>query len=138
MRCAVDNSIDNGFNYGKAPVVVRLKRNQDSVSIEFWDQGSGIPSAQWERALLPFQRLDEARSALVHCGVGLAIFSEANLKSIIPTMRLKYRINLQQESAFQSLKKSANQRHTKPIISIKVETIYYNNSKAALDQLLPQ
>ena len=34
MGCAVDNLIDNGFNHGKAPVVVRLKHNQDSASIE--------------------------------------------------------------------------------------------------------
>jgi two-component system osmolarity sensor histidine kinase EnvZ len=56
-------------------VVVRLKRNQDSASIEVWDQGSGIPSARWERALQPFQRLDEARGAQGHCGLGLAIVS---------------------------------------------------------------
>ena len=75
MGRAVGNLIDNAFNYGKAPVVVRLKRHEDSVSIEVWDQGSGIPSARWERALQPFQRLDEARGAQGHCGLGLAIVS---------------------------------------------------------------
>jgi two-component system osmolarity sensor histidine kinase EnvZ len=34
MGYAVGNLIDNGFNYGKAPMLVRLKRNQDSSSIE--------------------------------------------------------------------------------------------------------
>ena len=34
MGRAVGNLIDNAFNYGKAPVVVRLKRHEDSVSIE--------------------------------------------------------------------------------------------------------
>ena len=75
MGRAVGNLIDNAFNYGIAPVVVRLKRNQDSASIEVWDQGSGIPSARWERALQPFQRLDEARGAQGHCGLGLSIVS---------------------------------------------------------------
>ena len=75
MGRAVGNLIDNAFNYGKAPVVVRLKRHEDSVSIEVWDQGGGIPSARWERALQPFQRLDEARGAQGHCGLGLAIVS---------------------------------------------------------------
>ena len=46
MGCAVGNFIDNGFIYTKAPMVVRLKRNQDSASIEVWDQASGIPSAR--------------------------------------------------------------------------------------------
>ena len=72
---AVGNLIDNAFNYGKAPVVVRLKRNEQSVAIEVWDQGEGIPAARWERALQPFQRLDEARGAQGHCGLGLAIVS---------------------------------------------------------------
>ena len=75
MGRAVGNLIDNAFNYGKAPVVVRLKRHETSVSIEVWDQGKGIPSARWERALQPFQRLDEARGAQGHCGLGLAIVS---------------------------------------------------------------
>ena len=46
IGCAVGNLIHNGFNYTKAPMVVRLKRNQDSASIEVWDQASGIPSAR--------------------------------------------------------------------------------------------
>ena len=29
--------------------------------IEVWDQGEGIPEDRRERALQPFQRLDEAR-----------------------------------------------------------------------------
>jgi two-component system osmolarity sensor histidine kinase EnvZ len=75
MGRAVGNLIDNAFNYGKAPVVVRLKRNESSVDIEVWDQGKGIPADRWERALQPFQRLDEARGAQGHCGLGLAIVS---------------------------------------------------------------
>jgi two-component system osmolarity sensor histidine kinase EnvZ len=75
MGRAVGNLIDNAFNYGKAPVVVRLKRQKTSVVIEVWDQGEGIPAERWERALQPFQRLDEARGAQGHCGLGLAIVS---------------------------------------------------------------
>ncbi len=75
MGRAVGNLIDNAFNYGKAPVVVRLKRQKTSVVIEVWDQGEGIPAERWERAVQPFQRLDEARGAQGHCGLGLAIVS---------------------------------------------------------------
>ena len=46
MGGAVGNLIDNGFNYTKAPMVVRHKRNQDSASIEVGNQASGIHSAR--------------------------------------------------------------------------------------------
>ena len=70
---AVSNLVDNAFSYGSAPVVVRLKNTGSEVAIEVWDQGPGIPSSEWERALQPFQRLDSARGRQGHCGLGLAI-----------------------------------------------------------------
>ena len=65
--------IDNAFSYGSAPVVVRLFDRADQAVIEVWDQGEGMPADQWERALQPFQRLDESRGQQGHCGLGLAI-----------------------------------------------------------------
>ena len=70
---AVNNLIDNAFSHGTAPVVVRLRRRAAEVAIEVWDQGEGMPSNAWERALQPFQRLDSARGRQGHCGLGLAI-----------------------------------------------------------------
>ena len=70
---AVSNLVDNAFTYGNAPVVIRLHRTGPEVTIEVWDQGQGIPSSEWERALQPFQRLDSARGRQGHCGLGLAI-----------------------------------------------------------------
>lgn len=70
---AVGNLIDNAFTYGSSPVVVRLARTSDNAVIEVWDQGNGMPADQWERALQPFQRLDESRGEQGHCGLGLAI-----------------------------------------------------------------
>ena len=32
-----------------------------------------MPREQWDRALQPFQRLDDARGEQGHCGLGLAI-----------------------------------------------------------------
>ena len=72
---AVANLIDNAFTYGSAPVVVCLRRDHADAVIEVWDQGKGMPHDQWERALLPFQRLDESRGEQGHCGLGLAIVS---------------------------------------------------------------
>ena len=70
---AVSNLIDNAFSYGKPPIVIRLLTTKDGTSLEVWDQGSGVPTTQWSRALQPFQRLDEARGQQGHCGLGLAI-----------------------------------------------------------------
>ena len=39
---AVANLIDNAFSYGSAPVVVRLRQQQENVRFEIWDQGSGM------------------------------------------------------------------------------------------------
>jgi two-component system osmolarity sensor histidine kinase EnvZ len=70
---AVANLIDNAFTYGEPPVVLRLRRQPQHCTVEVWDQGAGMASPQWERALQPFQRLDEARGQQGHCGLGLAI-----------------------------------------------------------------
>ena len=70
---AVSNLIDNAFTYGRPPVVIRLLKHRNRISLEVWDQGSGVPKDQWNRALQPFQRLDDARGQQGHCGLGLAI-----------------------------------------------------------------
>ena len=72
---AVANLINNAFTYGEAPIVVRLRRSTQQIHIEVWDQGAGMPPDQWDRALQPFQRLDDARGEQGHCGLGLAIVS---------------------------------------------------------------
>ena len=72
---AVSNLIDNALTYGQPPIVVRLLETGDEIAIEVWDQGEGMPEQQWQRAVQPFQRLDEARGEQGHCGLGLAIVS---------------------------------------------------------------
>jgi two-component system osmolarity sensor histidine kinase EnvZ len=71
---AVANLIDNALSYGQPPVRLVLRPwNGDGFEIQVWDQGMGIAEDQRSQALLPFQRLDEARGGHGHCGLGLAI-----------------------------------------------------------------
>lgn len=71
---AVANLIDNALSYGQPPVRLVLRAWQkDGFELQVWDQGQGIAEEQRTQALMPFQRLDEARSGHGHCGLGLAI-----------------------------------------------------------------
>jgi two-component system osmolarity sensor histidine kinase EnvZ len=73
---AVANLVDNAFSYGRAPVRLKLVATAaEGFEIQIWDQGAGIPVSQREQALMPFQRLDQARGGQGHCGLGLAIAS---------------------------------------------------------------
>ena len=75
MGCAVDNSIDNGFYYAKAPVVVRLKRNQDSSSIEVWDKADGIHQPDKNELYKHFNALMKAAKPKAITTLGVAIVS---------------------------------------------------------------
>ena len=74
---AIDNLIGNAFAHGAAPV--RIAGLADAAGpdakyrIVVTDHGPGIPAAQRAEALRPFTRLDAARAASGHCGLGLAV-----------------------------------------------------------------
>ncbi|MEA5424852.1 ATP-binding protein [Synechococcus sp. CCY9202] len=78
---AVGNLIDNALSHGEPPLRLVLRatdpdtaaNDPEEFRIELWDRGAGIPPERWEQALMPFQRLDEARGGQGHCGLGLAI-----------------------------------------------------------------
>ncbi len=73
---AVANLIDNARQYGAPPLRLELREAEPAgrgFRIVLWDGGPGISSGEWQRALMPFQRLDAARSGQGHCGLGLAI-----------------------------------------------------------------
>ena len=77
LRRAVDNLIGNAFAHGGAPVKIAGIATGDGASatyrIVIRDHGPGIPAAQRQEALKPFTRLDAARGASGHCGLGLAV-----------------------------------------------------------------
>ncbi len=86
---AVGNLLDNALAYGRPPLRVVLRPlgpgegagqshgRADVVAsgfeIQVWDCGRGIDPEKWQKALTPFQRLDQARGGEGHCGLGLAI-----------------------------------------------------------------
>ena len=71
---AIANLLDNAATHGQPPLRLVLRSlDQEGFAIEVWDAGPGIDEADWERALMPFQRLDPARSGVGHSGLGLAI-----------------------------------------------------------------
>lgn len=75
---AIANLLDNAATHGQPPLRLVLRSmGQEGFAIEVWDAGSGIAEADWERALMPFQRLDPARSGVGHSGLGMAIAARA-------------------------------------------------------------
>lgn len=74
---AVDNLIGNAFAHGGAPVVISGRLSGQGTDARYRivvrDHGPGIPPAQRAEALKPFTRLDAARGASGHCGLGLAV-----------------------------------------------------------------
>jgi two-component system osmolarity sensor histidine kinase EnvZ len=74
---AIDNLIGNAFAHGGAPVAIagiaEGSGPDATYRIMVRDHGPGIPLAQRDEALLPFTRLDAARGASGHCGLGLAV-----------------------------------------------------------------
>ncbi|WP_315767270.1 MULTISPECIES: ATP-binding protein [unclassified Bradyrhizobium] len=74
---AVTNVVENAVKHG-TDVVVSLALSADgAIAIEVADDGPGIPSALQARALEPFVKLDQARSATGSgFGLGLSIAHE--------------------------------------------------------------
>jgi len=73
---AVTNVVENAVKFG-SNVVVSLAAVDSGIAIEVADDGPGIPPALQARALEPFVKLDQARSAAGSgFGLGLTIAQE--------------------------------------------------------------
>lgn len=71
FKRALSNLANNACQYGNR-AVVRLAADERAVRIRVEDEGPGIPEADMQRVLEPFQRLDPARQRNTS-GVGLGI-----------------------------------------------------------------
>ena len=71
---ALTNLLDNAIKYTPqgGQIDLELKDNQDLIVVTVADSGPGVPSAERERVLNRFARLDEARSK-PGSGLGLAL-----------------------------------------------------------------
>ncbi|WP_260483414.1 sensor histidine kinase [Sphingomicrobium flavum] len=75
IRRAIVNLIDNGLRFG-TKVELAVRETLGEVIIEVADDGPGIPEAQREQAMRPFERLESSRNrATGGHGLGLAIVS---------------------------------------------------------------
>jgi signal transduction histidine kinase len=74
MAQAVSNLIENAMRHTPAgtAITVRLKRADDRIVLQVEDRGPGIPEAERDRVLKPFERLENSRSS-PGAGLGLSI-----------------------------------------------------------------
>ncbi len=71
MKRAIGNLAENACHYG-TEVVVHLMASESSIRIRVEDDGPGVPEADLQRIIEPFQRLDPARRRNT-AGVGLGL-----------------------------------------------------------------
>jgi signal transduction histidine kinase len=62
LRRALWNLVENAAKYGAPPVTLAAARQGDQARLSVCDEGPGIASADRERVLAPFVRLDTART----------------------------------------------------------------------------
>lgn len=77
---AIQNLITNAMRYGRSDdgqlrISLGVHRSEDGrdAVLEVADQGKGLPAAERERVMRPFERGESARSGVTGSGLGLAI-----------------------------------------------------------------
>ena len=77
---AIQNLITNAMRYGRSDdgqlrISLGVHRSEDGrdAVLEVADQGKGLPAAERERVMRPFERGEAARSGVTGSGLGLAI-----------------------------------------------------------------
>ena len=76
LRRMLENLIGNALAHGQAPVHLGLRGDVTGWTLSVADHGAGMSNGDFARARQPFVRLNDARNALGHCGLGLAIIDQ--------------------------------------------------------------
>lgn len=69
----LSNLVDNAYHYAGDEVAIRTVFVDGRVMVSVLDRGPGLPQAETERLLRPFERLDASRGREGGSGLGLAI-----------------------------------------------------------------
>ena len=74
LRRVLQNFLTNAFRYAKGPVLLGVRRRGETLSLEVWDRGPGIPQDKQQVIFEEFKRLDSHQTrAEKGLGLGLAI-----------------------------------------------------------------
>lgn len=74
LRRVLQNFLTNAFRYAKGHVLLGVRREGDSLRLEVWDRGPGIPEDKRKVIFEEFKRLDSHQTrAEKGLGLGLAI-----------------------------------------------------------------
>ena len=73
IKRALTNLIDNAEKYGKPPIEISTRTENNRALLNVRDHGPGIAEQDRDRLLRPFTRLNDARSGPTGTGLGLAI-----------------------------------------------------------------
>ena len=93
LEQAVFNVLDNALKYGaadRAPIVISVSRENDTLRLTIADTGPGIPADEIERIFEKFHRAEAADRRIAGTGLGLAVargFTEAMGGTLIAANR---------------------------------------------------
>jgi len=73
VRQILRNLISNACRYGGDHIQVRFKTSDQQVHIQVVDNGTGVPSVEWEQIFEPYYRAHHTNSQPAALGIGLSV-----------------------------------------------------------------
>jgi signal transduction histidine kinase len=73
LRRLLRNLLENAARHGGPPTQVRITRDSKAATITVWDNGAGVPGAEFENVFRPFYRPLESDAPRAGTGLGLSL-----------------------------------------------------------------